>query len=632
MNEFLSLLMPALATALLQFLWQGALIGLLAALALALLRNAQAQTRYAIACLALLACVLWPAFTLLQALMQTEDAASAATLTYIGADAARTANASLRHALQGPVASGLPWIVALWAAGVTACSLRMAGSVLWVRRMCNRAQATAGAEWQACAQRLAMRMGIRRTVALRLSDEGDSPVTAGWRRPLVLLPAALLARMPADLVEALIAHELAHIRRHDYLVNLLQGAVEALLFYHPVVWWLSHRIRIERELVADGIAAAALGEPRRLAVALSELDRHAGVRSSIPQMRYAPAAHGGHLMSRIRQLVRPEPRAIGKAAALPLLGLAVAGAAFYAHARLVPPPPAAPAPHDAPAAPPAPPAAPAPVPAPAPAALPAPPAPPAAPARIVVASKDLSGYALVRKGRDGYSMSGSSSDHDDIEAARKGIDGDFIWFRRDGKAWVVSDADTVARARQAWAATDALSKQMDVLGDRMRPHSERMEALGKRMESLSADNAFDTPEVRAASKQMEALGEKMGELGQRQAKLALQSVDASDAERQRLQREQDELARQQEALSAQMERHSAVMDAAGKRMQVQHAPMEAIGKEMEQAGKPMETIGKEMEVLGSKIEREAGIADKQVRKLIDEAYASGRARPAPTRQ
>src|SRR5690606_35692653 len=159
------------------------------------------------------------------------------------------------------------------------------------------------------------------TVVLRMSEEGDSPVTAGWRRPVVLLPVALLARMPAELVEALIAHELAHIRRHDYLVNLLQGAVETLLFYHPVVWWLSRRIRIERELVADGLAAAALGEPRRLAVALSELDRQAGVRSLAPQTRYAPAAHGGHLMSRIRQLVRPQPRAIAKAAALPLIGL-----------------------------------------------------------------------------------------------------------------------------------------------------------------------------------------------------------------------------------------------------------------------------------------------------------------------
>lgn len=630
MNELLPLLVPALAATLLHFLWQGLLIGLVAAAVLALLGNARPHTRYAVACSALLACVLWPAFTLLQAVMQANDAPVAA-LTYVAADASGFGDASvLREALSAPRLPPLPWIVALWAAGVAVCSLRMAGGLLWVRHMCDRAQVATGAEWQVCTQRLAARMGIRRMVALRMSEEGDSPVTAGWRRPVVLLPVALLARMPAELVEALIAHELAHIRRHDYLVNLLQGAVETLLFYHPVVWWLSRRIRIERELVADGIAAEALGEPRRLAVALSELDRHAGVRSLAPQTRYAPAAHGGHLMSRIRQLVRPERRAIGKAAALPLIGLAMAGAAFYAQARLaVPPVPAAPA-HVTPPAPLSSPLMPVAA-VTSPAAVPAPPAPPAPSTRRVASSDDPS-YALVRKGQDGFSLSGSSHDIDGIEIARKNIDDDFIWFRRDGKAWIISDADTVARAHQAWATTEALSGQMEGLSQRMQPHSERMQALGNRMEALSAGNAFETPEVHAASEKMEALGARMGELGERQARLALQSMDGSNAERERLHREQEALSRQQQSLSAEMERHAAVLEAAGKRMEAQHAPMEALGKEMEAAGKPMEAIGKDMEVLGAKMEREAEIAGRQVRKLIAEAYASGRARPAPTRE
>ena len=87
--------------------------------------------------------------------------------------------------------------------------------------------------------------------------------------------------------------------------------------------------------------------------------------------------------------------------------------------------------------------------------------------------------------------------------------------------------------------------------------------------------------------------------------------------------------RQQESLSVEMERHAAVLEVAGKRMEAQYAPMEALGKEMEAAGKPMEAIGKDMETLGAEIEREAEIADRQVRKLIDEAYAGGQARPAP---
>ena len=124
--------------------------------------------------------------------------------------------------------------------------LRMAGGLWWVHRLrasppCGDAQ-----RWEVCVDRLAYRFGIRRRIAVRLTADGDSPLSVGWWKPMVLLPAAIAARMPEPLLEALIAHELAHIRRHDYLVNLLQGVVEALLFYHPVVWWLSHRIRIQR--------------------------------------------------------------------------------------------------------------------------------------------------------------------------------------------------------------------------------------------------------------------------------------------------------------------------------------------------------------------------------------------------
>ena len=100
-------------------------------------------------------------------------------------------------------------------------------------------------------------------------------MTAGWFKPVLLVPANLVTGMPPDLLEALLAHELAHVRRHDYLVNLLQFAAEILLFFHPTVWWLSRRIRIERERIADDMAAALIGQPRRLALALNALSRDA---------------------------------------------------------------------------------------------------------------------------------------------------------------------------------------------------------------------------------------------------------------------------------------------------------------------------------------------------------------------
>lgn len=629
-------LVPALGMALLHFLWQGALIGLAAAALLSLLRNARPQARYAIACLALLACVLAPAWSVVQALVSAGVASMPAVADPIAFDSGLGMVPTMaRPVLSSPPDALLPWVVLLWAAGAGLLSLRMAGGVLWIRRLRRDASTDHEGRWQACVDRLATRMGIARAVALRFTDAGDSPLSAGWWRPVVLLPVAVAARMPASLLEALIAHELAHIRRHDYLVNLLQGAVEALLFYHPAVWWLSHRIRIERELVADDLAADALGERRRLALALSELDRLSAAQSPFPIQlaHFAQAAHGGQLMSRIQQLVRPvRHRVPGGALVLPLLGLAAAGIAFYAQARIddaspafvratqaaVVAQPIAVAQADTPAPRVAPATAPAPEPAPV--------------ARYSIGDEEGDGYALVRDGQEGFSMSGSSDDIEQIRTAQRSVDGDFLWFRRDGKAWIVRDAATLASAREAWGATDALNEQMQGLNARMQPHSARLEALGKQMEALSGAQAHESPEMRAASEQMKVLGEKMGALGERQAELATRMIQADDAQRAQFESQMEALGAQMETLDAQMERHEAVMEAASERMEQQQAPMEALSREMEAASEPMEGIGEEMEALGGQIEREAKLADSEIRKLIDTAYQRGLASPAPLRQ
>jgi D-alanyl-D-alanine endopeptidase (penicillin-binding protein 7) len=205
----------------------------------------------------------------------------------------------------------------------------MAFGLAWIGRM-RRAQPT-DAAWQARLSLLAQRFGLARKVSLRVVDGLASPITAGWWRPIVLVPASLLTGMAPDLLEALLAHELAHVRRHDYLVTLVQSGIESLLFYHPAVWWLSRRIRAERELVADALAAQCLGEPRRLARALSELER-----VQFGANHLALAAADGDLAARVRRLVRPESQALQWKAALPILALAVA---CFANAHVAQPEP-----------------------------------------------------------------------------------------------------------------------------------------------------------------------------------------------------------------------------------------------------------------------------------------------------
>ena len=641
MTDALAMLVPALATALLHFLWQGALVGLLAWLALVVLRDARPQARYSVACVALFACALLPVLNLMQAL-GGDGAATATRMAMSASDSIASMSRAPRDVLRIlPSSSSNTLVVALWAAGVAVLSLRMACGLWWVRRLRRDAGIDTTGAWQACVDRLAPRIGIARHVVLRLVREGDGPLTAGSWRPVVLLPVAIAARMPADAVEALLAHELAHVRRHDYLVNLLQCAVEALLFYHPVVWWLSHRIRIERELVADDLAGNALGDRRRLALALSGLaafaaDRVAPTRSPVHPSHFAPAAHGGHLMSRIQQLVRPR-RAGANAAfvALPVIGLALAGAAFYAHARLTPPAEAAArtAPTAIAQAAPAAKAQELPAPAAKPGVqvLPAPATKPSVHAAVGDDS-NYPGYALVSEDRDHIRMHGDMDDADGVRRLRDRIDGDFLWFRRDGKSWIVRDPATLARASKAWAETDAIQVQMQALEARMQPHTEQMQALAARMEALAENNAFESPETRAAVERIEALGEQAQALAERQQALAMRMQQAAVAEQSQLARDQAQLERQQATLHRDMERHSATLATHNARMQAQQEPMEALGREMEAASEPMHAIGRDMEALGQRIEREAKIADRQVRQLIDEAWRGGRAQPVPMRQ
>ncbi|NHZ79284.1 TonB family protein [Massilia sp. CCM 8695] len=314
-------LIDSIGWTLLHFTWQGLLIGCTSAAVLALMRNTRPEYRYNVACAALLACVLWPAAEL--TLRLQDGGASAAHLGFAEhmMAGARADDASLAGWLQ----EQLLWIVGFWSVCAALLSLRMAAGLAWIRHAARAPLAEP--QWQARATRMAGAFGITRTVRLRVVENLDSPLTIGWLRPVVLVPAALMSGMPPDLLEALLAHEMGHVRRVDYLVNLGQNVAEILLFYHPAVWWISGRIRAEREQIADDLAARHLGEPRRLARALSELER-----LQFSSHHLAVAANGGDLVARVRRLLKPDRQALDWKASLPALGLAAACLSLYAHA------------------------------------------------------------------------------------------------------------------------------------------------------------------------------------------------------------------------------------------------------------------------------------------------------------
>ncbi len=192
----------------------------------------------------------------------------------------------------------LPWIVLAWVVGVLFFSTRLAGGWLYVVRLRRHSAHKAAEPVVRTADRLCQRLGIRRAVTLLESALVSVPSAVGLLRPVILLPASTLMGLTPEQLESLLAHELAHIRRHDYLVNALQCVIEALLFYHPAVWWLSGRIRTERENCCDDLAVQVVGNRLLYARALADM-ADLGQR----QRQLALTAGGGNLAGRIRRLL-----------------------------------------------------------------------------------------------------------------------------------------------------------------------------------------------------------------------------------------------------------------------------------------------------------------------------------------
>ena len=586
--------MSGLAWALLDFVWQGALAGCIAAVLLGLMGRASPQWRYLVACIALLSCAALPVAGVLVRVMGQGGSEAGfvlkATLQALPSTAAQASGEGAAMpalwSLAGwreLLAPRLPLVILCWSAGAALMALRLLLGLVWVRRRSRPGAYRLDPAWQAVLDRLAARLGIGRKVVLGLVDDLASPVTAGCWRPLVLVPASLATGMAPQLLEALLAHELAHVRRHDYLVNLVQSAIEILLFYHPAVWWLSHRIRVERELIADDLAASALGEPRRLALALSELDLF-----QLSSQQLALGAHGGgKLMSRIKRLVRPQKEPLNWKLALPALGLALT-AAIHAHAGTA----------ASPAAPTA--------------------AQTKSPVSITLREERGDAYALVGEGDEGFNMTGNSADWSSIKRLKRSIKGEFLWFRDGGKSWIVQDPATLAKAHAAWAPVNELGKQMDAYGKEMDKHGKVMESLGKQMEKEAANLQPDQPRVREIERKMNALGQQMSGLGQRLGKAR------SDAERDRLNDQMNKLGRQMNELGEQMR---AAHESEGQRRA--QASMDEVGKRMNEAGKPMDELGKKMDVLGKQMDQESKAADKTMRGLIRDAMARGLAQQAP---
>lgn len=511
MNAMLSFLSgpltESLGWALVHSLWQGVLLAVAVAMALRAMPHQSAATRYTVAlsglALQLLAFGLtaWVCYPAARASFPAEFSQPLLSTPV----RVNSTPFDLRLFLQ----THFPSVVLVWAVGAGVLALRLLGGWVLVQRWANRGSRPAPLAWQRHLDRLAHQAGITRTVRLLESARVSVPMTVGWLKPVVLLPVGLLTGLSPAQVEAVLAHELAHIGRHDYLVNLLQSVVETLFFYHPALWWLSARVRREREHDCDERAVALTGNRLALAQALTALE---GFRQApVPELALAFGGQKMALLDRVKRVLGVEnaspARRNGWTLGLCLLLVAVLTIGQVAppekskkatsrtesrlrSGRAVPPPPPA-----APDAPPAPdtPGVPAPPP-------PPPPAAPPVPRQL--------------------------------------------------------PSDSI-RTKRAFRQLDSLTKEMNAYLDARRPQLEKLQR-----------ELADT-QAKASAEQLSRYAKPMAELAQKHAKMyedlarletAQQKKRGSQALLDQKQKAIAELERQMEALSERMEADAARME------------------------------------------------------------------------
>lgn len=323
-SPMLEAIVASLGWTLLHFVWQGAVVGILFGTSLACASKAGARTRYHIGLFYLAVLTALPVATFIWLLPGSETAAVAVVAETIVVGAAPAAGEALSdwRAFVDPY---LPWTVLAWALGV----LLMTGRLLleWrdVRRLTRLDVEPLSAEWRARVARLRERLNVDRAVVVLRSTRVVVPLVVGWLRPVILVPVSAFTGLTPWQLELILMHELAHVRRHDYIVNLMQVVVETLLFYHPVVRWVSRVVREERELCCDDLVVARSNDPLSYARALAEL---AGAQSM--GLQTSVGSDGGKLIVRIKRLVLAhEPRRVSThwsvGAMLAVFGVSISG-------------------------------------------------------------------------------------------------------------------------------------------------------------------------------------------------------------------------------------------------------------------------------------------------------------------
>jgi bla regulator protein blaR1 len=301
-------LVAVLGWSLLHSLWQGTLIALLLGIGLLFSKKYTSNFRYNLAAssLGLTLAAFLGTFAYLYNAAQAQKKAFNATMYIVAQENYNqlvnqvTESQSLFSIFLAYFNEHLPVIVVFWMLGVLVLSLRFLGALVYLQRLRHAQNQNIENHWQERLYAIKAKIGVQKSVELMESALIKVPMVIGYLKPIVLLPIGTVNALSAAEVEAILAHELAHIKRNDYLVNLIQSVIDVLFFYHPAVWWMSNTVRTERENCCDDLALSVTGNSLIIAKALANLE---SLRQRSYNLSLAFTGNKNQLFNRISRLL-----------------------------------------------------------------------------------------------------------------------------------------------------------------------------------------------------------------------------------------------------------------------------------------------------------------------------------------
>jgi beta-lactamase regulating signal transducer with metallopeptidase domain len=302
------------AWTLIHSLWQGALLALLAGIILILLRKYRPGARYTILYFIFMLLPVICAVTFIiiynpDNLVAQPDPANAIQTEmpanegqFLANDNIVDANQVWFQALVSHFENNAKWLVMLWFVGFIFFLARFGGSIWYVYSMKTHKVIPAVEYWQNNLRVLSIKLGLHKKVSLVESAMAKIPMTIGYLKPMILLPVGTLSGVPPQQIEAILLHELAHILRKDYLLNILQSIVELIFFYHPLTWWISNQIRNEREHICDDLAIGVHHDQINYIKALTTMEE---LNSKTPQLASALTGNKKQLLARVQRILSP---------------------------------------------------------------------------------------------------------------------------------------------------------------------------------------------------------------------------------------------------------------------------------------------------------------------------------------